>query len=72
MTTLLDIKALQDQAKAEIRDEVSKEAVSKLKELYRRREKAELVVKNITREIDSYLADVADNVTYREAGVDVE
>jgi hypothetical protein len=67
---LVDVKAIQDAAKKEISEETAKAAVEKLKELYRKKEKAILVVKNIDREIDSYLADVSDNVTYENAGVD--
>lgn len=68
--TLIDIKALEQKAKAEIAEEASKAAVEKLKTLYRTREKAVLALKNIDREIAGYLADVADNVTFSQAGCD--
>lgn len=69
--SLIDVKAIQDQARKEIQQEVSETAVEKLKELYRKKEKAQLVVKNIDREIESYLNDVGENVVYASAGVDV-
>ena len=68
--TLVDVKAIQETARKEIVEEASKTAVEKLKELYRKKEKAALVLKNIDREIDSYLADVTELVTYEQAGVD--
>lgn len=68
--TLVDVKGIQEQAQKEIREEVTKNAVAKLKELYGKKEKAALVLKNIEREIESYLADVADLATYESAGVD--
>jgi hypothetical protein len=68
---LIDAKAIQEKARKELADEQSKKAVEKLKELYQRREKAALVVKNIDREIELYLQDVSELVTYEAAGVDV-
>ena len=68
--TLVDVKAIADQAKKEIHEESSKAAVEKLKDLYRQKEKAQLVVRNLERQIDGYLADVADNLTYQSAGID--
>lgn len=68
---LLDVKEIEKQARKEINEERSKVAVGKLKELYTRKEKAVLVLKNVEREIDAYLAEVADLTTYEEAGVDV-
>lgn len=67
---LIDIKGIQAQAKKEIVEETSKKAIEKLKELYRQQEKARLVLKNLDREIAGYLSEVADNVTYEDAGVD--
>lgn len=68
--TLVDVKSIQEAAKAEIAKEAQETAVEKLKELYRKKEKAVLVVRNIDREIENYLADVSDNVTYSSAGVE--
>lgn len=70
MTQLIDVKALEAQAKSEIAEQLKKEAVVKLKELYLKKEKAELVVRNIETEIARYLADVSNNVVYSAAGVD--
>lgn len=68
--TLVDVKAIEQQAKKEIGEEASKAAVNKLKELYRSREKAALIVRNLDREIQNYLADVSDGTIYESAGVD--
>lgn len=67
---LIDVKEVEATAKKEIAEEVKKTAVGKLKELYGRREKAQLALRNIEREINSYLADVADLAVYETAGVD--
>jgi hypothetical protein len=67
---LLDIKAIQEAAKKEIAKEASEQAIEKLKELYRKKEKAQLIVKNIDREIESYLCDVSVTLTFESAGVD--
>ena len=66
---LIDVKAIQEQAKKEVVEEAQKLAVTKLKELYNRREKAALVLKNIDREIDGYLSDVSEMTIYEAAGV---
>ena len=68
--SLIDIKAIEQQAKKEMSEEISKAAVEKLKTLYRTKEKAALALKNIEREIESYLADVHDNMVYETAGID--
>lgn len=68
---LIDTKRLQAEAQEEINKEAGIAAKNQLKELYRKREKAVLVLKNIDREIDSYLAQVAEMTTYEAAGVDV-
>lgn len=68
--TLVDIKEVEALAKKEIAEENSKKAVSKLKELYRQREKAHLVLRNLDREIENYLADISDNLIYESAGVE--
>jgi hypothetical protein len=68
--TLIDVKAVQEQARKEISEEVTKKAVEKLKDLYSRREKAQLVLKNIEREIDGYLAEITELTVYESAGVD--
>lgn len=67
---LIDVKAIQEKARQEITEERSKQAVEKLKELYAKKEKAQLVLRNVDREIESYLADVSDLTTYEAAGVD--
>lgn len=67
---LIDIKGIQDAAKKEIIEESTKAAVGKLKELYQKKEKALLVLKNIDREIEGYLADVNEMTIYEAAGVD--
>lgn len=72
MTRLIDVKEVERKAKEEIAKEAAEEAVKKLKELYLKKEKAHLVVKNIDREIQSYLGDVADAQVYESAGVKAE
>lgn len=69
--SLIDVKTLQEEARKEIADEATKIAKDKLKDLYQKREKAQLVVRNIDREIDSYLNEVSELATYEKAGVDV-
>lgn len=63
----VDIKALKQQAESEIAEEIQKVAVEKLKELYRSKAKALQVVKNLDREIDSYLSDVEAEVIHSSA-----
>lgn len=70
--TLIDVKAIQDAARKEIAEETTKAAVAKLKELYARKEKAALVLRNIEREIDSYLADVSELTVYAAAGINTD
>lgn len=67
---LLDATAIQKKAKEELAKEAGDKAKEKLKELYIREEKAALALRNIRREIDLYLADVADLAVYEAAGVD--
>lgn len=67
---LLDVKEIQATANKELADEVAKEAVGKLKELYTKKAKAELVVKNIDREIAGYLGSIEESSLYKSAGVD--
>lgn len=67
---LVDVKEIERLAKKEIAEETSKAAVAKLKDLYRQREKAALIVKNLDREIDGYLASVSESEIYASAGVD--
>jgi hypothetical protein len=69
---LIDVKAIQDAAKKEIAEETTKVAVTKLKELYARKEKATLVLRNIDREIEQYLADVSELTVYAAAGVSID
>jgi hypothetical protein len=67
---LIDVKGIKEAARKEIAEEAAKQAVEKLKELYRKKEKAALVLRNIDREIDSYLEDISENITYEDAGVE--
>lgn len=69
---MIDVKEVQKKAKAEIAEQATKIAVNRLKELYEKLEKSQLVTRNIQREIDSYLADIKDMTTYESAGVDVK
>lgn len=66
---LVDVKNIEKQARQELVEEQSKVAVERLKDLYQRREKAALVLKNIERDIEKYLADISELVTYEQAGV---
>ncbi len=66
---LLDVKSIQDQARKELAQEISEEAVEKLKELYTKKAKAEQIVKNIDREISGYLANIEENAVYKAAGI---
>ncbi len=70
-TTLIDVKEVQELAKKEISKEATAQAVANLKELYRRKEKAELVVKNLDRDIQNYLAQIAELSVYASAGVNI-
>ena len=67
---LIDIKEIEKIARNEVVEEAKKVAVCKLKELYQKKEKATLVVKNIEREIQSYLNEVSDLTIYESAGID--
>lgn len=69
--TLIDVKAIQDEARKELCAEATEKAVSRLKQLYQTKEKAQLVLKNIDHEIESYLNEVSELATYEAAGVDV-
>ena len=68
---LIDVKTIQAEAKKELAEEAMKKAKEKLKDLYQRREKADLCLRNIDREIESYLNEVAELTVYESAGVDV-
>lgn len=68
---LIDVNAIEEQARKEMAEEITETAVAKLKELYSKREKALLVLKNVDREIESYKADIAENAVYQSAGVDI-
>jgi hypothetical protein len=68
MKTKIDVDAIREQAKKEVVDERTKLAVEKLKELYRAREKAVLLVQNIDRDIENYLKHVEESVTHMTAG----
>lgn len=65
----IDVSAIEEQARKEISKEITDTAVTKLKELYGKREKALLVVRNIDREIEAYKADIVDSAIYKNAGV---
>lgn len=65
----VNVDEIKAQAKKEVVDERTKLAVEKLKELYRAREKAVLLVQNIDRDIENYLSHVEESVTYMTAGV---
>lgn len=65
----IDVNAIEEQARKEISKEITDTAVTKLKELYAKKEKALLVVRNIEREITAYKADIVDNAVYSSAGV---
>jgi hypothetical protein len=69
--TLIDVKGIEEKAKKELADEAAKLAVARLKDLYQQRAKAALVVKNLDRQIEDYLAQVSENTTLQTAGVDV-
>lgn len=67
---LLDVKEVQAQAQKENREEAMSAAKERLKELYRRKEKADLVVKNTDKDIARYLQEISELVVYEAAGVD--
>lgn len=67
---MIDVKGVQDEARKELIEERTKQAKEKLKGLYRDREKAQLALKNIGRQIDAYLNDIAEMTVYEDAGVD--
>ncbi len=69
--SLIDVKAIQQQARAELAAEASQRATEKLKDLYNTLEKARLSVRNIERQIEAYLNEVSELSTYESAGVDV-
>ena len=68
---LIDVKTIQEEARNELVQEATARAKEKLKVLYTTREKAQLAIRNIDREIQSYLNEVSDLATYEAAGVDV-
>lgn len=68
---LIDVKSIQAEARKELNDEATKKAKERLKELYQTREKAALALRNIDRQIEAYVAEVAELATYESAGVDV-
>ena len=68
---LIDVNEIERKAREEISKEVTDTAVTKLKELFTKREKAALVLRNIEKEIAAYKADIADNAVYESAGIDV-
>ena len=68
--SLIDVKTIQEEARKELCEEATKRAKEKLKTLYQTREKAQLALKNIDCEIESYLNEVSELATYEAAGVD--
>lgn len=68
----INVEAIKHQAKEELQEEATKQAKEKLKGLYLKKEKAALVLKNIDREIESYLSQVEELTTYAAAGVTTE
>lgn len=68
---LIDVKEIQEQARKELCQEATDSATRKLKQLYATLEKARLTVRNVEREIESYLNEVSELATYESAGVDV-
>jgi hypothetical protein len=69
--TMMDVKAVQAEARKELVEEATKKAKEALKEKYRVLEKAKLAVRNLERDIESYLNEISDLATYEAAGVDV-
>lgn len=69
--SLIDVKQIQAEARKELCDEATEKAKKRLKELYQTKEKAQLALRNIDREIESYLSEVSELATYESAGVDV-
>lgn len=69
--TMIDVKKIQEEAKNEMNQEATETAKEKLKDLYRMEEKAKLALKNIQRQIQSYLNEVSELATYEAAGVNV-
>ena len=51
-------KSLKELAQEEIKAEREEKAVKELKKLYRQQEDAKLIVRNIEREIEDYLAEL--------------
>lgn len=68
---LIDVKTIQEAARKELCEEATERATGKLKTLYQTLEKAKLTVRNVEREIESYLNEVSELATYEAAGVDV-
>lgn len=67
---LIDVKAIQAEARKELNEEATAVAKERLKDLYTTLEKAQLTVKNIKRQIEAYLNEVSELATYEAAGVD--
>lgn len=70
--TIIDVTAIEATARKEIAEEITKTAVVRLKELYSKREKALLVLRNIEKEITAYKTDILENAVYESAGVDTK
>lgn len=66
---MIDAKQVQQEAQRQLVKEQMEGATEKLKELYSKREKAQLIVRNIDREIDTYLSEIGEAVIYQAAGV---
>lgn len=57
---LIDIKAVEDEAKAEIAKELADKAKKALTAAFRRKEAAEQVVRNVEADIEDLKASIAD------------
>lgn len=68
---LIDVKKLEQDARRELSEEATDTAKERLKGLFSQREKAQLALKNIDRQIKAYLDEVSELATYEAAGVDV-
>lgn len=67
----VDVNEIERKARQEMADEVTENAITQLKALYTKREKASLVLRNIEKEISAYKQDIADNSVYESAGVNI-
>lgn len=66
---LIDVKQLQEEVRKELNADALEIAKDKLKTLYHTKEKAQLSLKNIERQIEAFLSEVSELATYEAAGV---